>query len=103
MIAYVIAGISAIAFITLWFTVSYHKLVDRYHEVEATKEQIKMHQAIYRQEQESKDIVVARRMIETSRMIYRESVKDYNRLYANPIYRIPGFILGFRFVSEMKP
>lgn len=102
MIAYVIAGISAAAFFTVWFTVSYFKLAERYHEVEAAKEQIKMHQAVYRKEQDDKKIQVARRMLETSRMIYRESIRDYNRVYVNPLYRIPGFIMGFRVLKEME-
>lgn len=102
MIAYVIAGISGAAFLALWFSVSYRKLADRYHEVEAAKEQIKMHQAIFRQEQDSINIQVARRMLETSRLIYREAVNDYNRVYANPLYCIPGFMLGFRHVREME-
>lgn len=102
MIAYVIAGISAAAFFTLWFTVSYFKLAERYHEVEAAKEQIKMHQAVYRQKQEDKNIQMARRMLETSRMIYRESISDYNRVYMSPLYRIPGFMMGFRVLKEME-
>lgn len=103
IIAYVIAGISATAFVTLWFTISYHKLSLKYREAEEAAEQVKMHYAIYRQDRESLNVKTVKRILDTSRMIYRESVNDYNRVYANPIYRLPGFMLGFRFMKEKEP
>jgi len=102
MIAYVIAGVAGTAFIALWFFVSYCKLAERYHEVKSAKEQIKLHQAIFRQDLDRKNIQVAKRMLETSRMIYWESVNDYNRVYTNPFYHIPGLMLGFRLVSAVE-
>lgn len=101
-IACVIAGICATAFITLWFVVTYHKLANQYKEISAAQEQRRLHYDIYRQKRGSTSEQTAKGMLDIDHKIYRDSIYAYNRLYTNPFYRIPGFIMGFRYVKEEK-
>lgn len=98
IIAYVIAGISVTGLIALWFAVAFNRLVDKHQEVMAAKEQIKVHYEAYRKERGGQKEEIAKRMLDTSRLIYQESVNEYNRFYSNPMYHFPGFLLGFRFI-----
>ncbi len=100
IIACFIAGICAIAFISLWFTVAYHKLTDQYREISAAIEQKKLHYSIYMQQLGSSNELAVKRMLDTDQKIYREAVHAYNRLYTNSFHRLPGFIMGFRYVKE---
>lgn len=100
LIACIIAGICATAFVALWFRVSYCVLADKYREVEATAEQSRMHYSNYRQERGNPNAEAAKRIFDTSRMIYRESLNKYNQVYSKPINRFPGMLMGFRIGKE---
>lgn len=102
IIACFIAGICAIAFVSLWFFVTYHKLTDQYREVSAAIEQRKLHYSIFLQQFGSSNELTAKRMLDTDQKIYREAVYAYNRFYTNPFHRLPGFIMGFRYVKEER-
>lgn len=102
MIAFVIAILCAAAFLSLWFTVSYRTLSSKYREVEAAAEQIRMHYDLYRQKRNSPNEETAKRMLDTSRMIYRESQNNYNQVYKKLFYHVPGFLMGFRLIKEKK-
>jgi hypothetical protein len=39
-------------------------------------------------------------MLQTSRMLYREAAKGYNRVLRKPMNRIPSLLLGFRTADE---
>ncbi len=103
MIACVAAVICAAAFLSLWFTVSYRILMHKFREVEAAAEQIRMHYDLYRQKRGSPNAEAAKRMLDTSRMIYRESQNSYNQVYRKLLYHLPGFLMGFRFMKEKEP
>lgn len=100
MISYVLTGFFATAFISLWFAVVYHVLSKKQGEVVAINRQLQIHYSIYRQERGGPKGDAAKRMLETSRMIYRESLHDFNMVYAKPMNRIPGFVMGFGFLKE---
>ena len=102
LIAYAIAGICATAFITLWFITAYKVLRDTKKKIESAEEQIKIHYAIYRQDRESPNGKTAKRMLDISLMIYRESLYEYNHLCAKLIYKIPGFFMGFHAEKERE-
>lgn len=101
---YFIAGISTIAFFTLWFLTSYRELTHKKQEVMTASEQVKMHRTLLElQEQGSPNVNAAKRMLDTSYMIYVETVKGYNLALKNPIHYFSGLIMGFRFLSETEP
>lgn len=97
---YFIAGISTIAFFTLWFITSYRELTHKKQEVMTASEQVQMHRTLLEiQEQGSPNIHAAKRMLDTSYMIYNETVIGYNLVLKNPIHHFSGFIMGFRFIK----
>lgn len=102
IIAYSMAGISTVAFITLWFTTSYRELSLKRQEVVSAKEQVEMHLSLYMQAQCSTNAQAAKRMLDTSRMIYGEIVKSYKNTLKKPLYRLPGFVMGFCLMSEIE-
>ncbi len=97
IIACTIAVISTAALLLLWFGIAFNKLSHSKHEMTSAAVQAQMHRTLYNQERGNPNAQAAKRMLETSNMIYRETIKSYNRVLANPIYRIPGFIMGFQF------
>lgn len=99
----IIAGISTIAFLSLWFVTSYRELSHKKQEVVAAAEQVKMHRTLRLKECGSSNRQAAKRMLDTSYMIYMETVKGYNSVLKKPINRFPGFIMGFRLIPETKP
>ncbi len=96
IIAYAIAGICATALIVLWFAASFNKLADKHQDILAAEEQTRIHLIAFRSVRGCPDAEKAKKMLDTSRLIYRESVNEYNRTYGKLIYHFPGFILGFR-------
>lgn len=96
IIAYAIAGICATALIVLWFAASFNRLAEKHQEVKAAEEQVRIHLTDYRTVRGSPDAEIAKKMLDTSRLIYRGSVNEYNRTYRKLIYHFSGFILGFR-------
>lgn len=97
---YFIAGISTVAFFTLWFITSYRELAHKKQEVIAASEQVQMHRTLLElQEQGSQNLQAAKRMLDTSYMIYVETVKSYNLVLKNPIHHFSGLIMGFRFIT----
>ncbi len=101
IIPYFIASISSIAFFILWFITSYKELTNKKQEVMAASEQVLMHRTLLNiQEQGSPNVHAAKRMLDTSYMIYEETVKSYNLVLKNPIHHFSGFMMGFRFISD---
>lgn len=103
ILACYLAGISTAAFLTLWFVTSHRELARKKQEVMAAAEQVQMHRTHYVQERGSSNAQMAKRMLDTGRMIYVETVKGYNNCLKNPMYRFPGFVMGFRLMPETEP
>lgn len=103
IIASYMAGISTATILTLWFVTSFRELDRKKKEVAAADEHVQMHRTIYMQVRGSPNAQAAKRMLDTSRVIYLETVKGYNDCVKNPIYRFPGFMMGFRIISETEP
>lgn len=98
---YFIAGISTIAFFTLWFITSYRELNHKMQEVMTASEQVQMHRTLLEiQEPGSPNVHAAKRMLDTSYMIYNETVKSYNLVLKSPIHHFSGFMMGFRTISD---
>jgi len=100
IIAYFIAGISTAAFLTLWFVTSYRELARIKEEVVAAAEMVKMHRTLYMQELGGPNMKAAKRMLDTSNMVYMEIVKSYNVCLKKPLNRLPALMLGFHYISK---
>lgn len=90
-----IAGICVVAFVTLWFTVSFKELSAKRNSLEAISEQVQMHRRLYMQERGGENDAAAKNMLENKLMVYREVEKDYNALLKRPMNRIPAYIMRF--------
>lgn len=102
IIAYLIAGLSTAALLTLWFVIAYQRLALKKQGVVAAAEQVQMHRNLFRQARGGPDAKAAQRMFDTSRLLYEEAAKCYNKTLKKPIYRFPGLIMGFRLLAETK-
>lgn len=100
IIAFFIAGGSTTAFLVLWFVTSYRELSSKKREVDVAAEQVRIHYNGNMQESDNSNAKIAKKMLDTSRMIYSETVRGYNDVLFNPINCFPGFIMGFREMSE---
>ena len=94
-LGWLVAGICVLAFIALWFTVSYRELSAKRKSLEAIREQVKIHRMLYMQERGGENDAAAQNVLENKLMVYREVKKDYNALLKKPMNRISGFIMGF--------
>ncbi len=101
---YFIAGMCSVAFFILWFSISYKELSRKKQEVKAAAEQVQMHlELLELQEYGSPNIKAAKRMLNTSYMIYQETVKGYNHVFKSPAHHFSGVIMGFRSIPETMP
>ena len=100
IIAYFIAGLSTTAFLILWFIISYKAICSKKNEVKLASEQIKMHTLLHIEAKYGPDEKCAKKMLETSHMIYDESIEGYNKTLHKLIYFIPGLIMGYRKINK---
>lgn len=97
---YILASASLAAFFLLWFTTIRRELSSRRRQVQNSAKEVAMHEAVLKEIQDSVYGVHAETVRDTSRMIYRKVVLQYDQALNKPVNRIPGFIMGFRFYSE---
>ncbi|MDD4493476.1 MAG: hypothetical protein PHV32_03885 [Eubacteriales bacterium] len=103
VILYIMAGVSTSAFLTLWFIVSHRELSGKKREVAAAAEQVQLHRSLHSKERGGDNSQAAKRMLDTSYRIYSETARVYNKSLLNAVYRIPGFIMGFRLIPVDEP
>lgn len=94
-LGWLIAGISVVAFVALWFTVSYRELSAKRKSLEAIREQVQIHRRLYMQERGGVNDAAAQNVLENKLMVYREVEKDYKALLKRPMNRIPSYFMGF--------
>jgi hypothetical protein len=99
-LGWLVAGVCVLAFITLWFTVSYRELSAKRKSLVAIQEQVQIHRRLYMQERGGENDAAALNIIENKLIVYREVEKDYNILLKKPMNRIPGYIMGFHSVRK---
>ena len=90
MLAWLIAAFSTAAFVTLWFWEARRILKSRMSTVESAAAQLSVCCR-------SAEILVR------SESIYRQAAELYNRTYSKPWIRLPGWLLGYRKLSEPLP
>lgn len=96
VIASIIAGASIIALIALWFINCYKVLSRKRADAYLAEEQVKLHRDGLMQAQGGPGEQTAKHMLETSTQIYTQIEKIYLDALKNPIYKVTGFIMGFR-------
>ena len=95
-IAYGIAGLSTFSLIVLWF-VNVHKVLCRKRDaVYKALEELQMHQNGYKEKCGSTEEATAKHMLDTSTQLYNQITVAYNTALKNPIYGIPGALMGFK-------
>lgn len=102
VIAYFIAAISTVALFTLLFFNAYRILSRKRGEVRNAEENVRLLQDCFNGMRNTPDEISARRMLETSTQIYKQIERSYNETLGKPIYKLPGFLMGFRKAEEKK-
>ena len=99
-LGWLIAGICVVAFVALWFTVSYRELSAKRKSLEAIREQVQIHRRLYMQERGGENDAAAQKVLENKLMVYREVEKDYNTLIKSLINRIPSYFMRFHQIDK---
>jgi len=97
-----IAGICMTGFLTMWFSSAYKEMSFTRDILEDLEEQLRLHQLLFNQAKGSPDERAALNMLETSRMLFCEAAKGYNRILNKPMNRFPALLMGFRTVDVGK-
>jgi hypothetical protein len=95
-LGWLIVGICVVAFVALWFTVSYRELSAKRKSLDAITEQVQIHRRLCMQERGGENDTAAQKVLENKLMVYREVEKDYNALIRRMANRIPSYVMGFR-------
>lgn len=96
VIAYFIATISIVAFLVLLFFNAYAVLSQKREAVRNAEDNVRLLQDCFNGMRNTPDEISARRMLKTSTQIYTQIEERYNETLRKPIYRVPGFLMGFR-------
>lgn len=100
--AWLISGFCVLAFIVLWFSVSYRELSAKRKNLLAVGEQVRMHKLLYMQERGGENDILAQKILENKLMVYQKLEKDYNAMLKRPFNLIPGYIMGFHSLKNNK-
>lgn len=95
-IAYFIAAISIAALLALLFFNAYAVLSQKREAVRNAEDNVRLLQDCFNGMRNTPDEISARRMLKTSTQIYTQIEERYNETLRKPIYRVPGFLMGFR-------
>jgi len=95
-IAYLIAALSIIALIVMWFVNVYKALYLKRDAVYKAQEEFKLHQKGYRKKRGSPEEPTAKHMLDTSAQIYEQIAAIYSKTFKHPFYRVPGVLMGFK-------
>lgn len=95
VLGWLIAGISIVSLIALWFSVSFKELSAKRKSLDTIDEQVKIHRRLYMQERGGENDEAAQKILESKLMVYREVEKSYNSLIKKPMNRIPACLMGF--------
>lgn len=90
----VVAG-AIVALLVFWFVYAYKVLRKMSIDVRRAEEQMQLHQDGWTKVRGDPEEKAAARMLETSIQIYEQVSQSYRQVFEKPIYRFPGFIMGF--------
>lgn len=103
IIGYFIAGISTIALLILLFFNAYTSLSRKREDVSNAEDNVRLLQDCFKEMRNTPDEESAGRMLKTSIQIYAQIEKRYNETLQRPLYRLPGFLMGFRKAERQNP
>ncbi len=103
IISYLIAAASTTAFLALWFWVVRRELLRKLNMIQSAASQLLACHKNYLQSRDEVGEIDAENIMLRSRDIYVQSVKLYNQTLRKPWYYIPGWLMGFRIMSEKDP
>jgi hypothetical protein len=92
----VIAVVSTVAFLTLWFIVVHRELQAKTDTVNSAESQLAICRKNHMLARDSSDEQAAKSILSRSTDIYNQSVALYNQTLLKPWNRIPGYLMGFR-------
>ena len=96
IIACVVAFISTISFLMLWFLTVYRELRSKKDTVNSAENQLAACRKNHMLSSDSTDEQTTKPILSRSIDIYNQSVTLYNQALDRPWNRIPGFLMGFR-------
>ena len=99
-VAWLIAAVSTTAFLVLWFWEVRRVLRSRRSVVESAAAQLS---ACRRQAAGVRYDPELAQILARSESIYRQAAELYNRTYSKPWIHLPGWLLGYRKLSEPLP
>ena len=97
---YCIAVLSTVSLIVLWFLNAHKVLCRKRDSVCKALEELRMHQNGYREKRGSPEEPTAKHMLDTSTQIYGQIREAYNKAFKNPIYWVPGILMGFKKIRK---
>ncbi len=99
-IACIIAGICLVGFVTIWLKTAYKELSAKRTGLIDLENQLILHEQLAFAAMDCPEALSAEGMLKTSRMLYREAAKGYNRILRKPTNRFPALVMGFRMAKE---
>lgn len=94
------AGISTAAFLALWFWVVFKELREKRNMIESAAAQLVACRRQVRQVTGGLEKEDAKKVLDRSLDIYRQTVMLYHQTLKKPWNYIPGFLMGYREVKD---
>jgi len=92
----ILGSVSMTALLMMWFVHTYQVLSRKKQDLIYADEQVRLLRASFREAESGPHEASASKMLETSIRISKQIEGTYNETLLKPIYRIPGFLMGFR-------
>ncbi len=99
---YIVVGIYAAGFMTIWFTTVYTELSAKRNSLADLDELLRLHEGLYAKTRKDPDMRCANGMVEISGNLWRGASQNYNCILNKPMNRIPALLMGFRAVDEER-
>lgn len=99
-IAWLIAGISTVGLMIIWFITAHRELARAKQSVENAIRQVRLHIDGCAQVCNGPYEAAASNSLSVSRSIYREAVKNYEAARYKPLNRLPALLLGYRAIPK---
>lgn len=96
VISTILGSVSMTALLMVWFLHTYQVLSRKKQDLIYADEQVRLLRESFREAKSGPHEASASKMLETSRGICKQIEGSYNETLQKPIYRIPGFLMGFR-------
>lgn len=102
VIVCIVAGVSTMAFLALWFWVVCRELREKRNMMESAEVQLTACRRQVRQVRAGSEKEDAQKVLDRSLDIYRQTVLLYHQTLKKPWNYIPGFLMGYREVKGEK-